>query len=109
MGQQSFSFQARGATGTTPAAQTALAVTAAVQQITLPSAPSEGGTIRVVVDGTQNIAWSYGVSASLNLSNGVHMLANTVETFSVPGGITQLSVIAAATGSTVRVMVGDGQ
>lgn len=107
--QQQYSFQPRGASGTTPAAQTNIAVTAAVQQLTLPPVPAEGGSMRIVVDGTSNIAWSFGVSGSLALGNGVHMLANTIEMFSIPGGITQLSVIGAATGSTLRVMIGDGQ
>lgn len=107
--QQDFPFQPRGATGTTPAANVSLAVTAAVQQITIPPVPAEGGTMRIVVSGTQEIAWSYGVSSGLSLSNGVAMLANTIESFSIPGGVTQLSVVAAATGSTIRVHVGDGQ
>lgn len=107
--QQQFPFQPRGASGTTPTAQTNIAVTAAVQQLTLPAIPAEGCSMRVVVDGTANIAWSYGVSSGLTLDNGVHMLAQTVEVYSVPAGTTQLSVIGAATGSTLRVIVGDGQ
>jgi len=107
--QQDFPFQPRGATGTTPTANASLAVTASVQQITIPTVSNDGGTMRIVVSGTQEIAWSYGVSSGLSLSNGVSMLANTVESFAIPGGITQLSVVAAATGSTIRVHVGDGQ
>jgi len=107
--QQDFPFQPRGATGTTPTANASLAVTASVQQITIPAVSNDGGTMRIVVSGTQEIAWSYGVSSGLSLSNGVSMLANTVESFAIPGGITQLSVVAAATGSTIRVHVGDGQ
>lgn len=107
--QQDYPFQPIGATGTTPTASTALAVTASVQQITLPAVPRDGGSMRIVVDGTSNIAWSYGVSSSLTMSNGTSMLANTVETFSLPGGTTQLSVIGVSTGSTIRVSVGNGQ
>ena len=106
--QQNYPFQPRGAVGTTPAGQTSIAVTAAVQQLTLPPVPAEGGSMRLVNAGTQTIYWSYGVSASLSTSNGVPMLPNTVETFSVPGGTTQLSVIAGATGSTLIATVGDG-
>lgn len=107
--QQGYPFQPRGASGTTPTANASLAVTASVQQITLPAVPAEGGTMRIVVSGTQEIAWSYGVSSGLLLTNGVTMVANTVESFTIPGGVTQLSVIAAATGSTIRVHIGDGQ
>ncbi|CAB3782101.1 hypothetical protein [Paraburkholderia fynbosensis] len=102
-------FQPRGAQGATPAAQAQIAVTTSVQQINLPAVPVQGGTMRMVVDGSANIAWSYGVSASLSMTNGVPMLANTIETFTVPDGVTQLSVIGAAAGSTLRIVVGDGQ
>lgn len=106
--QQNYAFQPRGASGTTPNAQTNIAVTASVQQLTLPPIPQEGGSMRIVVDGTSNIAWSFGVSSGLTIGNGVHMLANTVEAYSIPGGVTQLSVIGASTGSTMRVIIGDG-
>jgi hypothetical protein len=107
--QQQYPFQPRGASGNPPAAQASIAVTTAVQQLTLPQLPSEGGTMRVVVDGTSNIAWTFGVAAGLTMNNGVPMLGNTVESFSIPASVTQLSVIGAATGSTLRVVVGDGQ
>ena len=106
--QQDFPFQPRGATGTTPTAQTNIAVTTGVQQLTLPAVQSEGGTIRIVNEGPANISWSFGVSASLTTGNGVLMLANTVETFGLPGGITQLSVIGTIAGSNMRVICGDG-
>ena len=102
-------FQPRGATGTTPNSTTNLAVTTAAQQLTLPSIPAEGATLRLVCAGTQTVFWSYGASSGLTVSNGVPVLANTVETFFVPGGTTQISLIAAATGSTVYATVGDGQ
>lgn len=106
--QQDFPFQPRGATGTTPTAQTALAITAAVQQITLPLMPAEGGSMMISVDGASSVAWSFGVSASLSISNGVFMFANTKEVFGCPGGITQLSVIGASAAGTFRVVIGDG-
>lgn len=89
--------------------QASIAVTAVVQQLDLPAIPAGGGAMRVVVDGTANVAWTYGAVAGLTLNTGVHMLANTVEVFSIPGNVTQLSVIGAAAGSTLRVIVGDGQ
>lgn len=107
--QQQYPFQPRGASGNPPAAQASIAVTTAVQQLTLPQIPSEGGSMRIVVDGTANVAWSFGVVAGLTMNNGLPMLANTVESFSIPAGVTQLSVVGSATGSTIRVVVGDGQ
>jgi hypothetical protein len=93
-----------------PTAQQNVAVTTGVQQVNLPSpAVFDNQTVRLVVDGSANIAWCCGNNSSLTMNNGVHMLANTVETFSVPVGTTQLSVIGAAAGSTFRVFVGDGQ
>jgi hypothetical protein len=106
---QPFPFLPRGANQNPPVAQINIAVTAAVQQLTLTNAPQvTETTIRVSVDGTQNVAWSFGVAAGLTTGNGVFMLANTVETFTLPIGVTQLSCIAAATGSNLRVSVGDG-
>jgi hypothetical protein len=107
--QQQYPYQPRGATGTTPTAGAVLAVTASVQQITLPKVPQEGGTMRIVIDGTDTIAWSYGASSGLTLTNGIFMLGGSTEVFTIPGGITQLSVIGATTGTNFRVTVGDGQ
>jgi hypothetical protein len=101
-------FQPRGATGTTPTVQTVLTISAAVQQLTIPPVSPDGGTMRIVVDGSASVAWSYGTSASLTIDNGCHMLGNTVETFSIPPGITQLSVIGSAAVGKFRVTVGDG-
>ncbi len=107
--QQNYPFQPRGGSGTTPTAQVALAITAAVQQITIPAVPVEGGTMIIAVDGASNVAWSYGASSGLTINNGVFMFANSNETFTIPGGITQLSVIGASAAGTFRVIVGDGQ
>jgi hypothetical protein len=103
-------FQPRGSNQTTPAGTVSGAVTASVTQINLPSAPYATDTVgRFVNDGTQEIFWAYGSESGLTTANGVPMLANTVETFSIPAGVTQISVIAGATGSTLRITVGDGQ
>jgi hypothetical protein len=108
--QQSFPFQPRGANQNPPVAQSALAVTTAVQQVSLPGVSPNGSetTMRIVVDGSSNIAWAYGAQAGLTYANGNAMLGNTVETFNVPNGVTQLSVIGAASGSTIRIHIGDG-
>lgn len=107
--QPDFPFQPSGANVDPPTANTSLAVTASVQQLTIPVIRSGVGTIRIVVSGTQEVAWSFGVAPSLTLTNGVAMLPNTVETFTVPPNVTQISVVAAATGSTIRVHTGYGQ
>ena len=107
--QQNYPFQPRGASGATPTAQTSIAISAAVQQLTLPPLPVEGGSMLVAVDGASNIAWCYGVSAGLTIGNGVFMFANTKQVFSIPPGITQLSVIGATAAGVFRVVVGDGR
>lgn len=105
--QQNYPFQPRGAAALSATQNTAnIAVTAAAQQIPLPLVPAEGGTMRLVNSGNQVIFWLYG-NLAVTTANGVPMLPNTVETFSTPPG-TQLSVIAAATGSTLYVTIGDG-
>lgn len=106
--QQNFPFQARGTSSNPPVAQTTLSITAAVQQLTLPVVPQEGGTLRLCVDGAANIAWSLNVTAGLTISNGVFQFANTDVSYTIPGGITQISVIGSAAAGTLRAMVGDG-
>ena len=93
-----------------PTGTVSLAVTAAIQQITLPNAPYATETIaRFAVIGTGPVYWCYGNSASLSTSNGVPQLQNSVELYGIPRNVTQISVIAAATGSTLSVTIGDGQ
>lgn len=101
-----FAFQPAGAQGATPTASTTLAVTTSVAQLTLPVWP-QAKSLRLVNNGAAAIAWSYGVSANLSMTNGVVMLPNTVETFSIPPGTTQLSVIGAAA-SSFSASVGEG-
>ena len=101
-----FAFQPAGAQGTTPTASTRVVVATAVQQLTLPL--FSGKTMRLVNEGTSPIAWSYGVSSGLTLANGTKMLPNTIETFTLPSGITQLSVVADVAGSIFTASVGEG-
>lgn len=105
---QSYAFKPIGAGINPPAANATIAVTTGVQQISLPVANPGVGTMRLVVDGTQKVAWAYGATAGLTMANGIGMLPNTVEVFDLPPSITQLSVIAAATGSNFSIVVGDG-
>ena len=106
--QQNYPFQPRGATGTIPTAQATLAITAAVQQLTIPLIPQEGCSILIAVDGASNIAWSFGVSSGLTIGNGVFMFANSKETFGCPPYTTQISFIGASAVGNIRVTVGDG-
>ncbi|WP_157903226.1 hypothetical protein [Cupriavidus malaysiensis] len=103
------SFYPSGAAQNPPTAGAALAVTAAVQQISLPATLTRAATVRIANYGTQPIAFAYGTAAGLTMANGVFMLAGTVETFYLPAGTSKLSLIAPGPGSTVYVSVGDAQ
>lgn len=102
-----------------PKAQASGAVTASVTTIDLAAAfgaqlnaalaAENDLPARFLVDGTVNIAWCYGNNPGLTYANGEVMLANSVELFQIPVGVTVISVIAGGTGSTLRIMLGDGQ
>lgn len=96
------------ATGTTPDAQRPITTTSAVQTLNLPSTSRLGQTMRIMVDGTDPIAWAYGNSTGLTMDNGVPMVGNSVEVFGLPAEVTQLSVIGKTGGSVVRVVLGEG-
>ena len=81
-----------------------LAVTGSSQSITL-GAYNGNASIRIVVVGTQTVFWNYDAAAATATSTP--MLANTIETFFLPAGTTTIRFIAAATGSTVYVTVGE--
>lgn len=110
--QQNFPFQPSGAQGATPSASVAIAITAAVQQITLPATSSDDNAMLIMVDdapGTgARVAWSYGVSSGLAIGNGVPMMPGDTRVFALPPGVTQLSVIGSAATGTFRVCVGRG-
>lgn len=94
-----------------PLSGNAPSVTAAVGNtsatLNIPTLPSVNPTMRVTIDGNQTVAWAYGnVTATMNGS--VQMLANTVELFAAPTGLTQISHIAGAVGSNIRVTIGAG-
>ena len=102
--QQTFPFQpAAGAASTSN-----IAVTAVSQTLVLsPSVGSDGGSMRVANIGSQTIFIALG-TVTANASTSMPMLANSIETFSLPGGVNTLSVIAPATGSTIYATVGIG-
>lgn len=101
------SFAPYGANTSTPTAQAALAVTASAQALTLPVYP-QANQVRIAVIGTDPVAWAYGNATGLTLANGVPMIGNSVETFTLPQGTTQMSFISSGTASTVRVVLGEG-
>jgi hypothetical protein len=102
--QQNFPFQPAA----TAANTSNIVVTGSNQTFTLsPTVGSDGGTVRMTNIGTQTVFVALGtVTASLTTSMPV--LANSIETFSLPGGVNTLSVIAASTGSTLYATVGQG-
>lgn len=104
------SFAPKGLQVDPPTGQVNIAVTTGIQQLALPAALTQGNiaVARFAVDGTANIAFAWGAPASLTLGNGEFMLANTLEIFAIPAGVTQISVIGSAAGSTLRIMPGEG-
>lgn len=111
--QQSQPFQPAGAAGpNTPAAQVFIALTTAVQQITLPVVASDNNTMIVIVEGSSNAAWCYGNNSLLSLNNGCFQLGSqtggTAMIYDLPPGTSQLSVIGSAAAGTFRVVVGTG-
>lgn len=108
--QSPFPFQPRAANQNPPKTQDQIATTNAQQALTLANTGSvmTETVIRVVNQGADVTAWCYGSQAGLTLNNGVLMLPNSVETFTLPAGVTQISVIGSAGGNTFRVMAGDG-
>jgi hypothetical protein len=109
--QNGFAFLPRAANQNPPKSQDVLAATTnAVQTLTLTNTGNVETecTIRVVNQGTDVTAWCFGVQAGLTLANGVFMLPNTVETFTLPQGVSALSVIGSVGGNSLRVIAGDG-
>lgn len=101
--QQQYPFQPITGAATT----LNIAVTAANQAFTLPSPPANGCTVRLVNVGSQTVFWAYG-GATAAVATSTPILPNTVEAFSLPGGVTAIGVIAAATGSTLYATIGEG-
>jgi hypothetical protein len=81
-----------------------LAVTASSQAITLPTR-NGNASVRIVVVGTQNVFWRLDGAAAVATSTP--MLANTVETFFLSRDATTINFIAAATGTTVYITIGE--
>ena len=92
----------------TAASTTALAVTESNQTLTLsPNGGSMTRSMRIAVIGNQTVFVALGTVTS-SVTTSMPILANSVEVFTLPAGLTTLSVIATATGSTIYVTVGEG-
>jgi hypothetical protein len=103
-------FAPRGANQTTPAGTVHGAVGTSASNIALPTGfPAVSETVaRFVNSGTDTIAWAYGNATGLTATNGCVMLPNTVELFSIPGGVSSIEAIGVAGGNTLYIVPGDG-
>lgn len=105
-------FCPRACNQATPAGTVSIAVGASVTSINPPGVPFTSETIaRFIVAGSNTgnvISWCYGTGAGLTATNGCIQLCNTVEIFGIPAGVLFISVIAAAAGSTLYIVIGDG-
>lgn len=108
--QSQFAFQPRASNQNPPAGSTQQAVTAVQATMPLPAnAPYETECTALLSNiGGQWVYFAYGNQAGLTTVNGVPLAPNSQQTINIPPGISVLSVIAGATGSTLAVTVGDG-
>jgi hypothetical protein len=91
------------------AASSTLAVLATTANVAITGSGNSVRAVRLVNSGTQVIFLKFGVAATeATVATGFPMLANTVETFLLRPDITHVAAIAAATGSTLYVTVGEG-
>lgn len=92
----------------TAASTTALAVTGSNQTLTLsPNGGAMTRSLRLANVGNQTVFVALGTVTS-SVTTSMPVLANSVEVFTLPAGVTTLSVIAASTGSTLYATIGDG-
>ena len=92
----------------TASSTTALAVTESNHTMTLsPNGGAQTRSVRLANIGTQTVFVALGTVTS-SVTRSMPVLANSVEVFTLPGGVTTLSVIAASTGSTLYATIGDG-
>lgn len=96
-------FQPRGGVNST----TALAVTASNQTFTLPAVGPDGASMLISNSGTQVVFIAYG-SVTASVTTSMPIINNSSLLIQLPPGVTQLSAIAGAVGSTIYATVGDG-
>lgn len=86
----------------------AQAVTATNATFTLPAlAIGTEQSIVLTNIGTQTAFWAWGTVTS-TVTTSMPLLANSAQVFAVPYGVTTISIIAAATGSTLYATLGTG-
>lgn len=84
------------------------AVTTSAETVSIANAVSDrDGSVRIANIGTQTVFIRLD-GTTPTTSNGIPVLANTVECFSMPAGKTDVKHIASATGSTIYVTPGRG-
>lgn len=85
-----------------------LAVTAGAASITINNGNSKATarTVRAVNSGSNAIFIMFDTTATT--TQGMMMLPNTVESFTLPSGCTTISAIATSTGNTIYITTGDG-
>lgn len=97
----------RGSDQIAAAGTVALAVTGSAQAMTLPNFPSGPRLVRLVNAGNQVVHFVFGNLAvtTSGTALGIPILANTELIVEVPGSATQISAIAATTGSILYATV----
>ena len=85
-----------------------LAVTAGAASITLNNANQRATarTVRIVNSGSAAVFAAFDTTATT--TQGMVMLPNTVESFTLPQGCATVSFISTTTGNTVYLTTGDG-
>ena len=85
-----------------------LAVTAGAASITINNLNRQASarTIRAVNSGGSAIFVAFDTTATT--TQGMMMLPNTVESFTLPSGSTTISALSTTTGNTLYITVGDG-
>lgn len=85
-----------------------LAVTAGAASITINNLNRQASarTIRAVNSGGSVIFVAFDTTATT--TQGMMMLPNTVESFTLPNGSTTISALSTTTGNTLYITVGDG-
>lgn len=96
-------FQPRGGLNST----TALAVTGSNQTFSLPAVGPDGASLLISNSGTQVVFIAYG-SVTSSITTSMPVINNSAILIQLPPGVTQISCIAAAVGSTIYATVGDG-
>lgn len=101
-----------------PQNTTAISVLAASQRSILPAKTGSNGTqVRIVNSGPDTIYWAWGYDNTVVAAipsagvpaNGIAMLQNTVETFTLPPQVQWIAVIGATGGTnTLYITIGEG-